>query len=70
MNFYNEDALTPRKIVEYLGRYIVGQDRAKRVVAIALRNRVRRRKLPEEMARRLLPKIYLWLGLLEWERRR
>ena len=62
MNFYNEDALTPRKIVEYLGRYIVGQDRAKRAVAIALRNRVRRRKLPEEMAREITPKNILMVG--------
>ena len=40
------DALTPREIVQELDKYIVGQDNAKRAVAIALRNRWRRQQLP------------------------
>ena len=42
--------LVPSAVVQYLDRYIVGQDKAKRAVAIALRNRVRRLKLPPELA--------------------
>ena len=41
-----DEKLTPAKIIEHLNRYIVGQDKAKRSVAIALRNRIRRRALP------------------------
>ena len=41
--------LTPKQIVEKLDSYIIGQDKAKRAVAVALRNRVRRLKLPEEI---------------------
>lgn len=41
--------MTPREIVEALNKYIVGQDEAKRAVAIALRNRYRRSQLPAEM---------------------
>jgi len=62
LNFYNEEALTPRKIVEYLGRYIVGQEKAKRAVAVALRNRMRRKKLPPEMAKEITPKNILMVG--------
>jgi len=62
LNFYNEEALTPRKIVEYLGKYIVGQEKAKRAVAIALRNRMRRKKLPQEMAKEITPKNILMVG--------
>ena len=43
------DALTPREIVQELDKYIVGQDNAKRAVAIALRNRWRRQQLPPEL---------------------
>src|SRR5207245_6587759 len=46
------DELTPREIVVELDKYIVGQTAAKRAVAIALRNRVRRQKLQPEMAER------------------
>lgn len=56
------DELTPRQIVEELDRYVVGQAAAKRAVAVALRNRVRRQKLPEEMARDVLPKNILMIG--------
>lgn len=57
-----EEELTPRQIVEELDRYIVGQDEAKRAVAIALRNRVRRRKVPEELRDEIVPKNILMIG--------
>ncbi|MDI9370236.1 MAG: ATP-dependent protease ATPase subunit HslU [Synergistaceae bacterium] len=57
-----ETELTPRRIVEFLDRYIVGQDKAKKSVAIALRNRVRRRRLPREIAREIAPKNILMAG--------
>lgn len=56
------DDLTPRQIVEELDKYVVGQADAKRAVAIALRNRIRRQKLPEEIARDVLPKNILMIG--------
>ncbi len=56
------DELTPRQIVAELDKYIVGQAAAKRAVAIALRNRVRRQKLPPEMAEEVLPKNILMIG--------
>ncbi len=56
------DELTPREIVVELDKYIVGQSAAKRAVAIALRNRVRRQKLPAEMAEEVLPKNILMIG--------
>jgi ATP-dependent HslUV protease ATP-binding subunit HslU len=55
-------ALTPSQVVEYLDRYIVGQEKAKRAVAVALRNRLRRRKLPAEMAKEISPKNILMVG--------
>ncbi|ACZ19573.1 ATP-dependent protease ATPase subunit HslU [Thermanaerovibrio acidaminovorans] len=54
--------LTPRMVVEYLDRHIVGQSKAKRAVAVALRNRIRRRRLPEELAREVYPKNILMVG--------
>jgi len=54
--------LTPRQIVSELDRFIVGQGRAKRAVAVALRNRVRRKKLSPEMAEEVLPKNILMIG--------
>jgi len=54
--------LTPRQIVEELDKYIVGQERAKRAVAIALRNRLRRLKLPAEMAEEVAPKNIIMIG--------
>src|SRR5271170_3602477 len=56
------DELTPREIVAELDKYIVGQGAAKRAVAIALRNRVRRQKLSPEMAEEVLPKNILMIG--------
>ncbi len=56
------DELTPREIVVELDKYIVGQNPAKRAVAIALRNRVRRQKLQPELAEEILPKNILMIG--------
>ena len=53
------DDLTPRQIVDELDKYIVGQTAAKRAVAVALRNRIRRQKLPPEIAEDVLPKNIL-----------
>ncbi|HTZ46645.1 MAG TPA: ATP-dependent protease ATPase subunit HslU [Verrucomicrobiae bacterium] len=54
--------MTPREIVKELDKYIVGQAAAKRAVAVALRNRVRRQKLPPEIAEDVLPKNILMIG--------
>jgi ATP-dependent HslUV protease ATP-binding subunit HslU len=56
------DELTPRQIVAELDRYVVGQAAAKRAVAVALRNRIRRQRLPAELARDVLPKNILMIG--------
>jgi len=56
------DELTPREIVRELDKYVIGQPDAKRAVAIALRNRVRRQKLPPEMADDVMPKNILMIG--------
>ncbi|MGE3843831.1 MAG: ATP-dependent protease ATPase subunit HslU [Vicinamibacterales bacterium] len=56
------EALTPRQIVAELDKYIVGQHKAKRAVAIALRNRVRRQRLPSDMAEEVAPKNILMMG--------
>src|SRR5687767_4489292 len=56
------DSLTPREIVAELDKYVVGQARAKRAVAIALRNRLRRQKLPAELAEDVAPKNILMIG--------
>ena len=56
------DELTPRQIVEELDKHVVGQSDAKRAVAIALRNRIRRQKLPPEIAQDVLPKNILMIG--------
>ena len=54
--------LTPRQIVQELDKYIVGQEEAKKCVAIALRNRYRRQKLPPELKEEVLPKNILMIG--------
>ena len=56
------ESLTPRQIVAELDKYVVGQHQAKRAVAIALRNRMRRQKLPPEMAEEVAPKNILMIG--------
>ncbi len=54
--------LTPRQVVEELNKYIVGQDKAKRSVAIALRNRYRREKLSQDLRDEVVPKNILMIG--------
>jgi ATP-dependent HslUV protease ATP-binding subunit HslU len=56
------DELTPREIVAELDKYVIGQNAAKRAVAIALRNRMRRQKLPEDMAEEVIPKNIIMIG--------
>src|SRR6202142_116570 len=56
------DELTPREIVRELDKYVVGQDDAKRAVAVALRNRIRRQKLEPELADEVMPKNILMIG--------
>jgi ATP-dependent HslUV protease ATP-binding subunit HslU len=56
------DEMTPRQIVSELDKHVVGQRNAKRAVAIALRNRVRRQKLPPEMAEDVMPKNIIMIG--------
>ena len=56
------DSLSPREIVSELDRYVVGQNKAKRAVAIALRNRWRRQALKGEMRDEVLPKNILMIG--------
>jgi ATP-dependent HslUV protease ATP-binding subunit HslU len=56
------EALTPRQIVAELDKYVIGQAQAKRAVAIALRNRMRRQKLAPEMAEEVAPKNILMIG--------
>src|SRR5688500_164787 len=56
------DTLTPRQTVAELDKYVVGQAKAKRAVAIALRNRVRRQRLSTEMAQEVTPKNILMIG--------
>ncbi len=56
------DEMTPREIVAELDKYVVGQQAAKRAVAIALRNRMRRQKLPPELAEDIMPKNIIMIG--------
>ena len=56
------DEMTPREIVAELDKYVVGQAAAKRAVAIALRNRTRRQKLPPDLAEEIMPKNILMIG--------
>ena len=57
-----ESELTPKRIVEALDQYIIGQIEAKRAVAIAIRNRYRRRHLPEELKDEVAPKNIILIG--------
>ncbi|MCC2640586.1 MAG: hslU [Nitrospira sp.] len=58
----NVNSLTPRQIVEALDRYVIGQQDAKRMVAIALRNRWRRQQLPPELRDEVMPKNIIMIG--------
>ncbi len=62
LNKAREKELTPREIVSELDKYIIGQNAAKKAVAIALRNRYRRRKRPPELADEIAPKNILMIG--------
>ena len=61
-NIENKNELTPKQIVERLDQYIIGQDKAKKAVAIALRNRFRRLKLSEDIRDEVAPKNILMIG--------
>ncbi len=56
------DELTPRQIVSELDKHVVGQSSAKRAVAVALRNRIRRQKLPPDLAQDVMPKNIIMIG--------
>jgi ATP-dependent HslUV protease ATP-binding subunit HslU len=56
------ESLTPRQIVAQLDKHVIGQAQAKRAVAIALRNRIRRQKLPADLAEEIAPKNILMIG--------
>ena len=58
----NQDYLTPRQIVGHLDKYIIGQDKAKKSVGIALRNRWRRQNAPEEMRQEIMPNNIIMIG--------
>ena len=59
---YIDDFLTPEEIVRELDKYIIGQEDAKKSVAIALRNRIRRRLLPPDIAEEITPKNIIMIG--------
>lgn len=56
------DTMTPKEIVESLDKYVIGQKDAKRTIAVALRNRVRRKRLPKEIRDEVTPKNILMIG--------
>ncbi len=56
------DELKPSEIVKELDKYIIGQDQAKRTIAVAIRNRTRRKRLPEEIRDEVLPKNIIMIG--------
>ncbi len=56
------ETLTPREIVQELDKFIIGQEKAKKIVAIALRNRIRRQRLPEDLRDEVAPKNIIMIG--------
>ncbi|MCF7944084.1 MAG: ATP-dependent protease ATPase subunit HslU [Spirochaetia bacterium] len=62
MDKINLDEMAPKEIVQQLNKYIIGQDKAKKSVAIALRNRVRRKKLSQDLREEIAPKNIIMIG--------
>lgn len=62
MEYLPQDSLTPQQIVTELDKYIIGQNEAKKSVAVALRNRYRRSRLPKEMQEEISPKNIIMIG--------
>lgn len=67
---FDYETMTPKQLVAELDKYIIGQDEAKRAVAVALRNRVRRGRLPEAMRDEVSPKTSLWWDPRAWGKRK
>ena len=61
-NAVDESFLTPKRVVEYLDKYVIGQTEAKKAIAISFRNRWRRKNLPEELRNEITPKNLLIQG--------
>lgn len=59
---YNLDDMVPSQIVRELNKYVIGQDKAKRTIAVALRNRTRRKRLPDEIRDEVYPKNIIMIG--------
>jgi ATP-dependent protease Clp ATPase subunit len=57
-----DDILKPKQVVDHLNNYIVGQSDAKKAVAIAMRNRWRRHRLPDDLKKEVMPKNILMIG--------
>lgn len=61
-NVFNLDEMVPKQIVNELNKYVIGQDKAKKTIAVAIRNRTRRKKLPKEIIDEVFPKNIIMIG--------